>query len=398
MSTELINFANLRTQFFDKANCSDLILHIVDFTNPLKPALVIHSHFIVLYSVSDYIRRRLDSLFENDPSRYRLNNQTHLNITLSEVDDEVVRLFFSLFYVNRFDHEQMSKNGLGERVHENILTLYDLAQYFLFDTLIAYIDQYFRESMCLSYLTPLLDFCLQQSPETGSHYIDKKRTGTLFNSLIQWYACCADTTEEANSVAMLGDLSQRVENMEECCRIPRKRARRLSGSKTHLEYYHRICDDCMCKSSKHNTVGAFYYLNLGHLSLQHVEDGSTERFFMRLKKQVNNKSGINKIELTRIRDKPIENEPVRCHTELRLLSRKQRREASSTLVQRVEQLHLNVPTEINSFERNALKHCYEAQCDHCALTKPVYILLLDITITSNNLEDMTMSVEDAVCL
>jgi len=278
------NFGNLLSDFYNKAAYSDLVLHIGDISNPAKQALVIHSHLLVLHSASEYMRRYL-SCFINDPTRscvskpnamLLLPNQLQLTLQLdyarSGLDDEVVGLFFSLFYVTRFDEAHLKANCLEERLHHNILVLYDLALYFLFDSLSTYIEQYFKATMSLAYFTPLSLFCLQHNPVTSTYSVEKQRGSSVYKRLAQWYACCVNgeevvrepsgAEEEAaakcdyqyftrNKQAILQDMAC-IEN----CRLPKKEARRLDDSTICLDYHRNICGDCMGEST--NAMGAFY--------------------------------------------------------------------------------------------------------------------------------------------
>lgn len=434
------NFGNLLSDFYNKAMYSDLVLHIGDTGNPGKTPFVIHTHQLVLHSASEYIRRRLSSCFLEDPSRSYVNNQLQITIQLdyarSGLDDEVVGLFFSLFYVARFDEAHLKANHLEERLHHNILVLYDLALYFLFDSLSTYIEQYFKATMCLAYFTPLSLFCLQHNPATATYSVEKQRGSTLYRRLAQWYACCVSGDEEAgaantvdeeketrcdsqyfsrNKQTILHEMAQ-IEN----CRLPKKEARRLNDSTIRLDYHRNLCGDCMGNSS--NAVGAFYYLDMGCLTLKYTN--GVERFFLRLKKKRRHDvRGVvydNGMELTMISAmsspppykklriashgqqqrwmSPVdESDRYECESRISLLSRKRHKDKST---QSRSKKNIFIPTEINNFDVHAPKHCYEGRCDHCATLKPIYIMLISIKLSkesnSNNspLEDMSMIVEE----
>lgn len=435
------NFGNLRSDFYNKETFSDLTLHIYDTEKPgqVEP-LVIHSHFLVLYSASAYIRKCLTG-FENDPSRSvnRSNNKTTLRIQLDSVDEEVVRLFFSLFYMNRFDKAHISMNGIDQSIHENSLALYSLAKFFFFDTLVVYIEKYFRENMRLSFFASLSAFCLRMNEMSGLFYVDQPQCGVLFKNLIQWYTCCVKppTTEEFiagqrkgdpanvryyadNKRAILHDLEHCVENIDECA-LPRQRVRRLSETRIELDHHHRVCDECLSKSTKRNTVDAFYYLDMGSLSIE--DANATERFFMRLKKkkraffsargvdedededeeEEEDDDDINIIELTMIRKHQLQQqeavlERYSCSSRVTLLSRKNYQEKPQQC--RYTKRNLSIPSEVNNFKTTPIEHCYEAHCDHCAKLRPVHIIMLSLTLEREGMlllppEDMSMSVEES---
>lgn len=412
------NFGNLLSEFYNKATYSDLVLHIGDTGDEEKPPLVIHSHFLILHSASEFIRRYV-SCFRNDPQRCHVlspntlvPNQLHLKIYMdyakNGLDDQVIALFFSLFYVNRFDETHLKQNHLDEALHHNILVLYDLALYFLFDTLVVYIESYFKATMSLAYFSHLTNFCLQPNPVTGLYTLEKKQRGaTLYRRLIQWYTCCVSGDDVSPSPpssdkcdwhyftrhkqAILRDITS-VEN----CRPPRKEARRLTETEVSLEYHRTICETCMDGSKGENVVGSFYYLDMGCLTLD------TECFFLRLKKKKRiDPRGIaydNKLELTRTctKKRPLP-EHYACESRISLLSRKSHKDK---FMQTQSKRNLSVPTEINHFDAHPAKHCYEGHCDHCTILKPVYIILMRISLTREDedlprpLEDMTMNVEE----
>ena len=436
------NFSNLLSDFYNKATFSDLALHIGDLSNPSKQPLVIHSHLLVLHSASEYIRRYL-SCFLNDPTRSSISipnallpNQLQLTLQLdyarSGLDDEVIALFFSLFYVTRFDEAHLRANNLEEPLHHNILVLYDLALYFLFDALSAYIEQYFKASMCLAYFTPLSLFCLTLDPLTATYSTEKQRGASVYKRLAQWYTCCVSeqgsveepATVDASTVcdyeyftrnkkAILQDMA-RIEN----CRLPKKEARRIDASTICLDYHRNICEACMGESTKDNAVGAFYYLDMGCVSLRYTN--GVERFFLRLKKKKHPDSRStthdNRVELTMNRTMTSpppykklrtqeqrwmgptnEQDRYECESRISLLSRKKHKDKS---IQRHCKKNIFIPTEINNFDMHAPKYCYEGRCDHCSTMKPVYIMLIRIRLTKENhndppLEDMSMMVEES---
>ncbi len=445
------NFGNLLSDYYNKATDSDLVLYISDLSDPNKLPLLIYSHLLVLRSASDFIRRYL-SCFSNDPSRCQLSNanpvvpnQLQLSIPLdyasNNLDDSLLTLFFSLFYVNRFDETHLGRNGLADQIHHNILHLYQLSLYFCYDTLTSYIEQYFKATMCLTYFTPLSNFCPQKDPFTGKYLLEKARGATVYNRLAQWYTCCVrdssslcEEEEEAGPAseercnkqyfeqkkrAILADLAT-VEN----CRLPKKEARRLSESSIRLDYHRNLCAGCMSDSNKENTVGAYYYLDLGCLALQY--GNGVEQFFLRLKKKrrPDSQQSVlqdNKIELTmnRKHTPPAQKKPrngteqwmpsssvieedgerYTCDSRIVLLSKKTHKDKS---LQKYKKKSLSLPTEINSFDVHAAKHCYEGHCDQCNTLKPVYILMMRILLSREGTnanaspEDMTMSVEDPV--
>lgn len=441
------NFVTLLKQFYNKALYSDLVLHIRDSGDAKKPPLLIHTHLIVLYSASHYIQRFL-ACFATDPSRYSIQtdnplvpNQIHLNLELdyaSGFDDALIQLFFSLFYVNRFDEAHLKANGLADTLHENIMALYTLASYFAYDTLLVYLEQYLKASMCVAYFTPLTNLCLSRHPVTGEYTIERKHAnGSLFTRLLQWYTCCIDerdvtndetttttptiiTTEtdttigpikcnrryyEENKASILGQMQERIVNLQ-AVDIPQKRVQRLDATTIQLDYYRRICNECLGECNKKNTINSFYYINMGFLTLD------SARFFLRLKKKVpylsprrDSYHRNNVLEMTMVRkyygdhgeqptrlEEKDEDEKYHCRSHVALLSRKKHRDKYK---QEYGKKSLFTTTEINSFDTHPVKYCYEARCDHCSSVKPVYIILLHMVVSRENspIEDMSMMVE-----
>ena len=411
------NFGNLLSEYFNKATVSDLVLHIGDTHDTKKVPLLIHTHLMCLHPASEFIRRYL-SCFGNDPERCHVSGQNplvpnQLNLTINldygngRLNDEVVTLFFSLFYVNRFNEAHLKHNHIEEAFYHNILILYELALYFLFDTLIVYIESYFKATMSLAYFNHLSNFCLQPHPLTGAYVLDKKQRGaTLYRRLVQWYTTCVGgdhvspspppSIEEQkcdwhyftrNKQAILGDIAL-IEN----CRLPKKEARRLADSSLSLDYHRTICETCMDGSKGENVVGSFYYLDMGCLTLGDYS------FFLRLKKKKRiDPRGIaydNKLELTMTHTTQ---QRYACKSRISLLSRKSHKDK---FLQTQSMKSLFIPTEINNFDAHPVKHCYEGHCDHCTMLKPVYVILMRISLSREDedyphpLEDMTMNVEE----
>lgn len=413
------NFGNLLSEYYNKATVSDLVLHIGDTCDRKKVPLVIHTHLMFLHPASAFIRRYL-SCFGNDPERCHVTgqnplvpNQLHLKINLDygkgRLDDEVVSLFFSLFYVNRFDEAHLKHNHIEEAFYHNILILYELALHFLFDTLCVYIESYFKATMSLAYFSHLSNFCLLPDPVTGAYALEKQRGATVYRRLAQWYTCCVGGDDVSpspppssddkcdwhyftrNKQAILRDIGL-VEN----CRLPKREARRLTDSSLSLEYHRTICETCMDGSKGENVVGSFYYLDMGCLTL---EDAN---FFLRLKKKKRiDPRGIaydNKLELTMTCPSSSSTpEQYMCESRISLLSRKSHKDKFS---QTQSKKNLFIPTEINHFDAHPVKHCYEGHCDYCTMLKPVYIILMRINLSRQEedhprpLEDMTMNVEE----
>lgn len=417
------NFVNLRSQFFNKPHYSDLLLLIHDVAQPERQ-LQIHTHIVVLSSVSCYIASSLVPLLNHQNIQIAskaekealLTSQVVLKLQLDfsqSLSDEVVILFFSLFYVNRFDETHLQSQNLKEKVHYHILELYELASYFLFDALIFYIEQHLVSTMCLTYFSPLMQFSLLQSSGGDYHILDDKLS--LFTRLLQWYQCCIEpSSPEAEQdyyvrekENIMTDLSRRVKNIEQC-EIPRKSVISLDSLNTRLYYYHRICPACLDGDSKANRIGAFYYPEIGELSKTYRN--ARETFAFRLKRKLHSKQNISAVELIYQREytqkrQRLESEidwleeeegEYECTSQITLLSRKHAKD----IIRRVyKEKDISVPIEIGSFAMHKEKYCYETECQHCHLYKPSYIILLDILltrqVTSQVQEEMTMQIEDS---
>ena len=429
------NFSNLRNEFFNKSDDSDLVLHISDIGSPIK-RLEIHAHRMVMKSASRYIHSCLNSRL-NYQNRSLINEKVVLKLELdftgNALSDDVVILFFSLFYLNRFDNE--------EELHYNILEIYELATFFLFDALTHYIENYLMATMSLSYFTPLCRFCLTFD-EASNRYEMIESKAPLFTRLLQWYQCCVDIPTELPQLpyssicdsnyyarhkeSIITDLSRRVNNIDRC-QLPRKEI-----SKSTLRYYHRICPGCL--EFTDNRIGSFYYSDLGQLKKTY-RNGS-ETFFFRLKKkksvssnrhspQRNNQPATITVELTRratyteqpykkrarlngeeggedwLEEEEEEEDTNRylCKSRVTLLSQKQEKDIIDSVYSEKD---ISVPTEIGHFEPHKVKHCYVGQCDQCTNTsrQEIYIIILDVSLSREAYnapiqEEMGMQVEES---
>lgn len=438
------NFGNLRTLFFNKSDCSDLVLHICDIGQQEK-RVEIHSHLVVLCSASRYIQSCLTSIMNHQNVnriqttdtqlvRNKLILRLEIDFSTNELSNEVVQLFFSLFYVQRFDDPHSAET---EKIQYHILELYELACHFLYDSLIVYIEQYLIANMNIGYFTPLYRFCLISDPSNGRYQMIESKA-PLFTRLLQWYECCVDLTIGTPSVSIgalsyyaehkttiLEDLYRRVDNIE-LCQVPSKSisyANTPDRDSISLRYYNRICPSCLENPKKRNIVGAFAYTELGHLTTRGGGDHS-ETYYFRLKKKVIAIRGSplrlqnNTIELTRLRNQPQQIQPggarkrplsihddrpeekrYECTSKVTLLSKKREKETTEN---HYSEKDISVPTEIGRFVTHKAKQCYEAHCDQCNIRRHVYIILLDVTLrkervlphSSPILEEMEMHVEE----
>ena len=411
------NFSNLRTQLFNKSACSDVVLHISDIGSSAK-RVVIHANSPILYAASRYFQSCLTSLLNEcnkkyittEPGESILPNKLILRVELDfsqGLTEEVVELFFSLFYLNRFDEE----SELADSFHYHILELYELASFFLYDALTAYIEGYLVATMSLAYFTPLWRFCLSFD-ETNQRYELIESKIRLFERLLQWYECCIDPRPHTSTIegkvchnseyyahhkeTILADVARRVNKIERCY-LPRKQVVDQA-----LFYYHRICGSCLdTNNRKHQRIGNFCYTDLGKLKSE------SETFFFRLKKKtlVNRHSPPSPryetqpitIEMTRHRAKRVRKEEEEsrytCKSRLCLLSRK----AECDVTERIyNEKDLSIPSEISSFMPHKAKHCYDGQCDQCHTSQPIYILILRVEFekAARVQEEMDMLVEE----
>lgn len=424
------NFDDLRTRFFNKSDDSDTILHICDIGQSIE-RLEIHSHLLVLKSASRYIQSYLTFNLNQHNLNHFSNGQgglipTKLLLRLeldfsNGLSNEVVSLFFSLFYVKHFNEEQ-----LKEAIHYHILELYELACYFLFDALVVYIEQYLIATMSLTYFTPLTRFCLTMEESSGNYQIIESKA-YLFTRLLQWYQCCIDPSTSFLSynegkcdsdyyadhkTTILRNLSQRIKNIDKC-QLPIKSITKPNSLITRLQHYHRICPSCLESTSKKNRIGAFSYIELGHLTQTSIN--GSETYFFRLKKRFvsrhgsplsHNNANNNTIEMTRqyshkrqrLNTEEEEDEILyQCDSHITLLSRKR---IIDTKEDTYNEKDISMPTEIAKFLTHKPKHCYEGHCDQCNLRKSIYIIVLDITLHNQSLilppEEMTMQVEESI--
>lgn len=448
-TTSSENFGNLRSQYFNKSDDSDLLLQINELGTSIK-RLEIHAHSLVVKSGSRYIASCLSSgLNHQNRSVVSCGGQTpfsrnkivlRLELDFSNgLSDRVVEFFFSLFYLNRFDHcddSDVENQQIKEELHYNILELYELACYFFFDALTVYIEEHLFSTMSLSYFTPLYRFCLTFD-EARNRYSIIESKAALFTRLLQWYQACVDTSIQllppsssaieavcdsdyyaVHKASIIADVWRRV-NMIEKCELPSREILR-GVENTELRYYHRICPTCLDSTDKKaNRIGAFYYADLGQLR-KTTRNGS-ETYFFRLKKKkklsyaTTTRQGDNNnlvtIELTRRRayksntiDTQLEEEHAKerrylCKSRVSLLSRKRE---IDRLEYSYNQKDISVPTEIGKFTPHKAKYCYDGQCDQCNKSSSIYIVILQISLTkqvcqstSSILEEMGMQVDEA---
>jgi len=416
------NLSNLRTQFFNKSHCSDLLLQISDIgSHPTRQRMAIHANILVLYSASRYFQSCLTShLNQQNKSITAVNdsgallpNKLVLKLELDfeqlQLSEEVVELFFSLFYLARFDRDIQ----IQEALHYNILALYQLASFFLFDALTAYIEEYLIGGMCLAYFTPLFRFCLRLDERSGCYELIEPKE-MLFNRLLQWYQCCVEssaTLPSNTAVAadtqyyvhdkpfIMEELRRRVTFLEQRCDLPSKEIVRDGGSAESLQlrYYHKICPACLeSVSRKSCRVGPFGYTDMGKLS------DCGETFSFRLKKRARTSRHSPRhfeqqesvgIEVTRHQQEECRYE---CKSRVTLLSRKRQ---CDTKDHHYSEKDISVPSEIATFTPHKVKYCYDGYCEHCHEWTALYILLMCIELRRHLhapiLEEMGMHVEEA---
>jgi hypothetical protein len=307
------NFGNLLNLHCTN-ECSDLFLDVYNqksdcFSHCGDFQFSIETHRFMLISASNYFRKRLGPSHLNQELGSRENKQTlslYLNFSLG-LEESVVRLFFSLFYVNRFDADHLNiripnqEATLLELIKSNILVLYQLAIFFYFDALTAYCEAELFGSMTLEYFTALTTFCLIKNEYTGRYAIIDERV-KIYARLIEWYVCCIEHTPytellnttsrgqkcnrryfSCNKEELLNELLTSVDNIQ-ACRIPTKSHTNFDNfTRTHIEYYRKICNACLNDNKTSYAYQGFYYINFGTLK-KYYRNGHEQHFF-RLKKR-----------------------------------------------------------------------------------------------------------------
>lgn len=280
---------------------TDFVLLVCDEADPHRNVLFqIDTHRLILYACSDYFARCFTF------GHQQKNNNTVMTsmyLALNFIDgltEEMVRLFFGLFYVRRFDTKHLG--DLAETIESNIFFLYQLALRFHFSPLAEYCEALLFESWTLEYFGHLTRFCLIKNSVTGRYSIIDERL-KLYARFLQWYQCCVEhipysplmpSSEDAAVVPssryfscqkeeILREHRENVDNFA-VCHLPNKSHRNLTRSAMKLEYYRRICTSCLFNSKTRHSYEGFYLINFGAIRKNYTN--GYEQYFFRLKRRI----------------------------------------------------------------------------------------------------------------
>lgn len=309
------NFVNLMDLHKDSLY-TDFVLLICDEADPLRqPKFEIATHRFILYACSTYFARCF-TFGQQQASSIVLSSMCLALNFVDGLTEEMVRLFFRLFYVTRFDAQHLlAEEGLMDAIEANIFFLYQLALRFHFNPLIEYCESLLFESWGLEYFGHLSRFCLIKNGVTGRYAIIDERL-KLYARFLQWYQCCVEQlptyapllSDDASSrhyfscqkEEIMRELIANVDNIE-ACHIPTKSHRNVSATAMQLTYYRKICTACLFNSNTKHSYEGFYLINFGALKKYYLN--GYEQYFFRLKRRLRNNDPLtdNMLELSLLR-------------------------------------------------------------------------------------------------
>jgi hypothetical protein len=303
---------------------SDIVLLICDEADPFRSVqFQIDTHRLILYACSTYFAR----CFTFGQKTCNTTTSTLVSsmcLALNFVDgltEEMVRLFFRLFYVRRFDSKHLGDEDgdLVSQIESNIFFLYQLALRFHFDPLVEYCESLLFESWGIEYFAHLSRFCLIKNSVSGRYAIIDERL-KLYARFLQWYQCCVDhipyspllaedDTAKSNSrryfscqkEEILREHYENVDNIT-ACHIPTKSHLNVSHDVMRLEYYRKICASCLFNHKTKHSYEGFYLINFGALKKYYLN--GHEQYFFRLKRRLKpttTQLGENVLELSLLR-------------------------------------------------------------------------------------------------
>lgn len=309
------NFANIMDLHKDSVY-TDFVLLICDEADPFQSVkFQIDTHRLILYACSTYFARCFN--FGQKTSNKML--ATSMCLALNFVDgltEEMVRLFFRLFYVRRFDSKHLNQEEVSQ-IESNVFFLYQLALRFHFDPLVEYCESLLFESWDIEYFAHLSRFCLIKNSVSGRYAIIDERL-KLYARFLQWYQCCVEhipyspllaESTKSNSrryfscqkEEILREHRDNVDNID-ACHIPTKSHRNLPNGMMRLEYYRKICSSCLLNHKTRHSYEGFYLINFGAIKKYYLN--GHEEYFFRLKRRLKptaSQLGENILELSLLR-------------------------------------------------------------------------------------------------
>jgi hypothetical protein len=424
---------------------TDVTLHVLDLASG-GLCFQMDMHRVILHAASLHFRRLMAFAGQ---SQQRVI-QIQLDMTLYPA--ELVRLFFSLFYVTVFDALHLSAET-QQLIGENVLFLYQLASHYLFDSLRAYCETRLFASFSLDHFKLLSDYALVPSvQEPGRLSVSDERLA-LYARYLQWYQCCVEKDNNkqytdlmlahavaaaatasnesgeaqptidrhyfsCNKAEILDELRQRVDNVAQCL-IPEHSVRTGAqrGARA-LQYYWKICADCLKRGSV--TSNDAQYSNIGcirknytnghecyafrlrrprhtarHFTLEMcVERERYERRVKRVRHDDDDEEMVLDQCLEQLDDESSttseeERASYSVRCDLTLLSK---RLVLSQFSAAHTDLHDGKAAEVCQFELDERAHCYSGRCQNCHHSAPLYILLLRVALQRQK-SDSSMSIE-----
>lgn len=429
---------------------TDVTLQVLDLGSGAL-CLTLPMHRVILHAASLHFRR----LMAFAPPPQQATIQIYLDMQL--YTPELVRLFFALFYVTVFDATHLPAEH-SEAIGENVLFLYQLASHYLFDSLRAHCESLLFASFSLDHFKLLSDYALVQSAATSNKLsVLDERLG-LYARYLQWYQCCVEKDNNkqytelplssggggapvgnesgeaqqqqqatidrhyfsCNKAEIMDELRLAVDNIAQC-QIPEHSVRSEPGGVRRLQYWRKICGDCLRRGSV--TSNNTQYSNIGCIRKNYANGHECYSFRLSKTRQPARHCTLELcVERARYehRDKrarhsePGEQDMVLDgleyldphSTEEGSTSGEEEQRYSaqcdvSLLSKRLVLSHysgtsgeqrLNSMAPVCSFELDERGDCYTGRCQNCNHTAPVYILLLRLTVQRTK-TDSAMCIE-----
>lgn len=396
-----------------KAIYSDSEVAVIDAATG-RVVFHVQTHLVILYAASGYFRTLMAGQFDVGD-----NSQFSVRIDFSQLEpslaENVVRLFFRLFYVTIYDERQLSSEEM-RLIDEHLLYLYQLASWYDCDALRLYCERRLFGAFSLDCFKLFSDYALTENPTGDGRFCILDERLRLFARFLQWYQCCTDEKKEedeeettptattlnedyflCNKRRIMNALLSDVENITRC-RIPRRTITATSQAERQIDYYRRICHHCLttttttttrslgCLERRYFNGKEVYAFRLGRdetlsrrfrvqLTLERTLTGTAERVGLKRSRS----DATMEVESPDWLPAAATETVYRCHSEMVLLSKRQ------VLDRVVTQLTQSVETEqartIGVFERHSVDDCYQGRCDSCRRPgRSIYVLILCLRV------------------
>lgn len=434
---------------------TDVTLQVLDLASGV-PCFSLEMHRVILHAASLHFRRML--VFNGQPQSVI---RVHLDMQL--YSSELVRLFFSLFYVTVFDTAHL-RPEVAQAIGENVLFLYQLASLYLFDSLRAHCETLLFASFSLDHFKLLSDYTLVQSTVTPSKLSVLDERVVLYARYLQWYQCCVEndnnkkytelqlsprsagaTANESgeaqqqqqpqltidrhyfscNKAEIMDELRLSVDNIAQC-QIPEHSVRSEPGGVRQLQYYRKICPDCLRRGAV--TSNHTQYSNIGCIRKNYANGHESYSFRLsktrhparhctlemcmervyynaHAKRRRRDSRGhhqgdeeeeeeemvLDGLEYLDSCDETGEDDEQRhsVQCEVTLLSK---RLVLSRFTETHTEQRLNTMAQVCALELDERQDCYSGRCQSCHHNAPLYILLLRLSVQRQK-TDSAMSIE-----